>query len=116
MIRFVSTKSERRAEIYKQVDEVREEGTNNEENSRKLCRLFKKGRNNMDDGKECGRPPQSPDLAPSGFHLFLHLKKILVRWSLKNDQENRHFARLAERLGVQLLDENVQNLVLRCDK
>ena len=57
MIRFLNTKSVRPAEIYKQIDEVCDEGTNEEENSRKWCRLFKKGRNNMDDEKECGSPP-----------------------------------------------------------
>ena len=27
--------------------------------------------------EQMGHPPYSPDLAPSDFHLFLHLKKFL---------------------------------------
>jgi histone-lysine N-methyltransferase SETMAR len=34
-------------------------------------------------------PPYSPDLAPSDFHLFLHLKKFLSgqRQGFENDRE-----------------------------
>jgi len=32
-------------------------------------------------------PPYSPDLAPSDFHLFLHLKSFLAGWRLHEDSE-----------------------------
>jgi len=30
--------------------------------------------------KQFDHPPFSPDLAPSDFHLFLHLKSFLAGW------------------------------------
>jgi histone-lysine N-methyltransferase SETMAR len=32
-------------------------------------------------------PPKSPDLAPSDFHLFLHLKKFLAGQRFNNDKD-----------------------------
>jgi histone-lysine N-methyltransferase SETMAR len=32
-------------------------------------------------------PPYSPDLAPSDFHVFLHLKTFLGGWSFHDDNE-----------------------------
>ena len=32
-------------------------------------------------------PPYSPELAPSNFHLFLHLKKHLAEKKLDDDDE-----------------------------
>jgi histone-lysine N-methyltransferase SETMAR len=32
-------------------------------------------------------PPYSPNLAPSGFHLFLHLKKYLAEKKFDNDDK-----------------------------
>jgi histone-lysine N-methyltransferase SETMAR len=31
--------------------------------------------------------PYSPDLAPSDFHLFLHLKSFLAGWQFHDDNE-----------------------------
>jgi hypothetical protein len=31
-------------------------------------------------------PPYSPDLAPSDFHMFLHLKTFLAGWWFHNDR------------------------------
>ena len=38
-------------------------------------------------------PPNNPDLAPSTYCLFLHLKKFLAAQSLKSDQENKELCR-----------------------
>jgi hypothetical protein len=47
--------------------------------------------------------PYSLDLAPSDYHLFLHLKKFLAGQSLRSDQvTERRYAGLAGRLGGQL--------------
>ena len=34
-------------------------------------------------------PPDSPDLAPSDYNLFLYLKKLFSDQSLRSDQETK---------------------------
>jgi hypothetical protein len=59
-------------------------------------------------------PSYSPDLAPSDYHLFLHLKKFLAAQCLRSDQETKDVVR--DQLGslaVTLCNEGVQLLVPR---
>jgi hypothetical protein len=56
--------------------------------------------------------PYRPDLALSGYHLFLHHKKFLGCQGLRSDQETKDVAqRLAARLGSNLINEGAQKLV-----
>ena len=62
-------------------------------------------------------PPYSPDLAPSDFHLFLHLKSFLAGRQFHDDNEVKYavtacFASLA----ASFYDEGIQKLVQRYDK
>ena len=61
-------------------------------------------------------PPYSPDLAPSDFHLFLHLKSFLASRRFHDDNEVKEaltscFASLA----ASFYDEGIQKLVQRYD-
>ena len=63
-------------------------------------------------------PPYNPDLAPSDFHLFLHLlKKFLARQDFDSDAdltgETRHW--LTSQAAA-FYDEGIQKLVPRYDK
>ena len=61
-------------------------------------------------------PPYSPDLAPSDFHLFLHLKSFLAGRQLHDNEVkeavNTYFASQA----ASFYDEGLQKLVQRYDK
>jgi len=62
-------------------------------------------------------PPYSPDLAPSDFHLLLHLKSFLAGLQFHDDNEVREavttcFASQA----ASFYDERIQKLVQRYDK
>ena len=62
-------------------------------------------------------PPYSPDLAPSDFHLFLHLKSFLACQFFHNDIEVKEaittcFAYQA----ASFYDKGIQKLVQRYDK
>jgi len=62
-------------------------------------------------------PPYSPDLAPSDFHLFLHLKFFLAGQRFHNDNKVKEtvttcFASQA----ASFYDEGIQKLVQRYDK
>jgi histone-lysine N-methyltransferase SETMAR len=62
-------------------------------------------------------PPYSPDLAPSNFHLFLHLKSFLGGRRFLDDNEVKEavstwFASQA----AAFYDEGIQKLVQRYDK
>jgi hypothetical protein len=60
-------------------------------------------------------PPRSPDIAPSYYHLFLHLKKCLAGHSL-SDQETKHVQDWLKGLAAAFIDEGIQKLVPRYDK
>lgn len=62
-------------------------------------------------------PPYSPDLAPSDFHLFRHLKEHLGGKRFGSDEEvktavNTWFSEQA----AEFFEEGIQNLVVRYDK
>src|SRR5215469_14665871 len=62
-------------------------------------------------------PPYSPDLAPSDFHLFLHLKSFLAGQRFHDDNEVKEavttcFASQA----ASFYDEGIQKLVQRYER
>ena len=64
--------------------------------------------------------PYSPDLAPSDFHLFLHLKKFLFGQRqlqlFQNDSEAEMSVTVVPIPGGRLLRQMIQKLVPRYDK
>ena len=64
-----------------------------------------------------GHPPYSPDLAPSNFHLFLHLKKHLAGKNFEDDDEVQEevMTRLKV-LAADFYDSGIQKLVPRLNK
>jgi histone-lysine N-methyltransferase SETMAR len=62
-------------------------------------------------------PPYSPDLAPSDFHLFLHLKKFLAGQHFNNDEDvKRAVQKWLSSQAATFYDEGIQKLVSRYDK
>ncbi|PNF43793.1 hypothetical protein B7P43_G09754 [Cryptotermes secundus] len=64
-------------------------------------------------------PPYSPDLAPSDFHLFLHLKKFLSgeRQHFENDREAEMVVtQWFQSQAADFYDTGIQKLVPRYDK
>ena len=59
-------------------------------------------------------PSYSLDLAPSDFHLFLHLKKLLSGQRFKNDRESEMTATwLFQSQAADVYDPGIQKLVPR---
>lgn len=62
-------------------------------------------------------PPYSPDLAPSDYHLFLHLKKHLGGQRLQDDNEVKTFVmQWLTSQAAEFYQEGIQKLVPRYDK
>ncbi|XP_023310469.1 histone-lysine N-methyltransferase SETMAR-like [Anoplophora glabripennis] len=62
-------------------------------------------------------PPYSPDLAPSDFHLFLHLKSFLGGQHFNNDEElKENVSNWLKTQAANLYEEGIQKLVSRYDK
>lgn len=62
-------------------------------------------------------PPYSPDLAPSDFHLFCHLKKNLGGKHFGNSDEVKvAVSKWLSEQAADFYEEGMQNLVLRHDK
>jgi len=62
-------------------------------------------------------PPYSPDLVPSDFHLFLHLKSFLAGWRFHDDNEAKEAVTMCFALpAASFYDEGIQKLVQRYDK
>jgi hypothetical protein len=122
LIWFLNSTNFRPAKIHRQIVKVYGEGTMNKGNARKWCRLFKDGRTNMHEEEWSKHalhehlkqvifehPPDSPDLAPSDYNLFLHLKKLLPTriWGVTKRQKTP--------CGT-FFDEGIQKLDPRYDK
>ena len=61
-------------------------------------------------------PPYNPDLAPSDFHLFLHLKSFLAGWQFHNDNEVKETVTTCITSQVtSFYDDGIQKLVQRYD-
>jgi histone-lysine N-methyltransferase SETMAR len=62
-------------------------------------------------------PPYSPDLAPSDFHLFLHLKKHLTGKKFDDDDDvQEEIMTPFTGQEADLYDSGIQNLVPRLNK
>jgi len=62
-------------------------------------------------------PPYSPDLAPSDFHLFLHLKKHLVGKKFDDvDKVQEEVMTWFKGLAGDFYDSGIQKLVPRLNK
>ncbi|GFT99242.1 mariner Mos1 transposase [Trichonephila clavipes] len=61
-------------------------------------------------------PPYSPDLAPSDFHLFLHLKSFLAGKHLNNDKElKENVFNWLKTQAATFYEEGIEKLVPRYD-
>ena len=65
-----------------------------------------------------GPPPYSPDLAPSDFHLFLHLKKFLggKQFDDNDDDLKDEMQKWLTSQAAAFYEEGIQKLVPRYDK
>ena len=62
-------------------------------------------------------PPFSPDLAPSDFHLFLHLKSLLGGQHFNSDEELKENVSIwLKTQAVTFYEEGIEKLVSRYDK
>jgi len=62
-------------------------------------------------------PPYSPNLSPSGFHLFIHLKKHLAGKKFDdNDEVQEDIMTWFKGLAADFYDSGIQKLVSRLNK
>jgi histone-lysine N-methyltransferase SETMAR len=62
-------------------------------------------------------PHYSPDLAPSDFNLFLHLKKFLAGQRFNNDEDvKRAVQKWLSSQAAMFYDNGIQKLVFHYDK
>jgi len=62
-------------------------------------------------------PPYSPDIAPSDFHLFLHLKKHIAGKKFNDDDEvQKEVMRWFKGLAADFYDSGIKKLVPRLNK
>jgi len=62
-------------------------------------------------------PPYSPDLAPTNFHLFLHLKKHLAGKKFDDDDEVQEEVMMwFKGLAADFYDSGKQKLILGLNK
>jgi histone-lysine N-methyltransferase SETMAR len=67
--------------------------------------------------EQMNHPPYSPDLAPSDFNLFLHLKKFLAGQRFNNDEDIKRAVQMwLSSQAAMFYDEGIQKLVSRYDK
>ena len=68
-------------------------------------------------GGELDHPPYSPDLTPSDFHLFLHLKEYLDGKNFDDDDEvQEEVMTWFNGLAADSCDSGIQKLVPRLNK
>ena len=66
--------------------------------------------------KQMDHPPYSPDLAPSDFHLFLHLKKVLGGKRFHDVDLEDAVQKWLTSQAAAFYEEGIQKLVPHCDK
>ena len=68
-------------------------------------------------GNKWTTPPYSPDLVPSDFHLFLHLKKFLGGKQFDDGDDPKDAAqKWLTSQAAAFYEKGIQKLVLRYDK
>ena len=60
--------------------------------------------------------PYSSDPALSDGHLFLHLKKVFVSWTLRGDQETKDMHDSIKGLAASFLSKGILKLVPQYDR
>ncbi|KAJ4448384.1 hypothetical protein ANN_10400 [Periplaneta americana] len=88
-------------------------------NSNRCCRARRTAAVLTEFGWELfDHPPYSPDLAPSDFHVFLHLKKFLSSGErFGNDEELKtSVTRWFHSQAAEFFDRGIQKLISRYDK
>ena len=97
---------------------------------RKWVRMFNEGRKNAQlhsvaqtqdlitsfRWEQMDHRPYSPDLAPSDFHLFLHLKKFLCGKRFDDDDVKDAVQKWLTSQAAAFYEEDIQKLVPRYDK
>ncbi|GFX94677.1 histone-lysine N-methyltransferase SETMAR [Trichonephila clavipes] len=67
--------------------------------------------------EQLDHPPYSSDLAPSDYHLFMHLKKHLAGQRHSDDDEAKTTDKQwLSNQAASFFDDGIQKLVPRCDK
>ncbi|VVC38555.1 Hypothetical protein CINCED_3A019467, partial [Cinara cedri] len=67
--------------------------------------------------EQFNHPPYSPDLAPSDFHLFLHMKSFMGGQNFNEDDEvKKAVSAWLQSQASYFYDERIQKLVPRYDK
>ena len=66
--------------------------------------------------EEMDHPPYSPDLAPSDFHLFLHLKQFLSGKQFDDDNDLKDVQKWLTLQVAAFYEEGIQKLVPRYNK
>ena len=67
--------------------------------------------------EQFSHPPYSPDLAPSDFHLFLHLKKFLAGQKFESDDEIKgNVQQWLKSQAAEFFEAGILKLVPRYDK
>jgi histone-lysine N-methyltransferase SETMAR len=61
-------------------------------------------------------PPYSPDLAPSDFHVFLHLKTFLGGWQFHDDKVKEAVNMWFASQVASFYNAGIQKQVPHCDK
>jgi hypothetical protein len=61
--------------------------------------------------EQFGHSPYSPDLVPSDFHVFLHLKTFLGGWWFHNDEIKDAFNTWFSSLAASFYNAGIQKLV-----
>jgi histone-lysine N-methyltransferase SETMAR len=61
-------------------------------------------------------PPYSPELAPSDFSLFLHLKAFLAGRQFHDDEVKEAVTMCFASQAASFYDEGIQNMVQRYDR
>ena len=141
VIRFLQAKNIQPSDIHRQVCEVYG-GAISDSMFRRWCRQFESGRGNVHDDKRSGcpsvvtpdfgkqqpycsnfvgiswfTPPYSPDVAPSDYHLFLHMKRFLAGKQFHSDAEvETTVNNWLQQLAVDFFDTGIQKLVTRDNK
>jgi hypothetical protein len=67
--------------------------------------------------EQLNHPPYGPDLAPSDFHVFLHVKTFLGgRWFHDDNEVKEAFNTWFASQAASFYDAGIQKLMLRYDK
>jgi len=130
VIRFLKARNVLPSEIHHQICQVYRNNAVSDGMVRKWVRMFNEGRENVHDNarlhsatqtqdlitsfrrEQMDHPPYSPDLAPSDFHLFLHLKNFLGGKRFDDDSDLKDAVqKWLTSQATAIYEEGVQKLV-----